>query len=73
MDLALNNLQWLICHETKSNQTGVKYYFLSMSACHDWSLNSLTLRLQFSTLAIRPWECFLSTGKTLNSNQLYSA
>ncbi len=20
-DLALNNLQWLICHETKSNQT----------------------------------------------------
>ena len=21
MDLALNNLQWLICHETKSNQT----------------------------------------------------
>ena len=21
LDLALNNLQWLICHKTKSNQT----------------------------------------------------
>ena len=22
-DLALNNLQWLICHKTKPNQTGI--------------------------------------------------
>ena len=25
MDLALNNLQWLICHKTKSNK--IKYYY----------------------------------------------
>ena len=24
MDLALNNLQWLVCHKTKSNQTKTK-------------------------------------------------
>ena len=26
MDLALNNLQWLICHKTKPNQTKPKIY-----------------------------------------------
>ena len=25
MDLALNNLQWLICHKTKPNQTNIKH------------------------------------------------
>ena len=25
MDLALNNLQWLICHKTKPNQTKAMY------------------------------------------------
>ena len=26
-DLALNNLQWMICHKTKPNQTVIKYFF----------------------------------------------
>ena len=30
-DLALNNLQWLICHKTKSNQTNLQYISLSFS------------------------------------------
>ena len=28
-DLALNNLQWLICHKTKLNQTYILYIFAS--------------------------------------------
>ena len=27
-DLALNNLQWLICHKTKPNKTNDYYYYL---------------------------------------------
>ena len=27
-DLALNNLQWLICHNTESNQTKDKYIYI---------------------------------------------
>ena len=29
-DLALNNLQWLICHKTKLNQTYWDYYLYSL-------------------------------------------
>ena len=28
MDLALDNLQWLICHETKPNQTKLDILYL---------------------------------------------
>ena len=32
MDLALNNLQWLICHKTKPNQTHIPETFTALSA-----------------------------------------
>ena len=35
MDLALNNLQWLICHKTKPNQTNYLYVYI------DWLLSNL--------------------------------
>ena len=28
MDLALNNLQWLICHKTKPNREMIKSWYL---------------------------------------------
>ena len=31
-DLALNNLQWLICHKTKSKQTIDNFRFLKASS-----------------------------------------
>ena len=40
MDQALNNLQWLICHKTKTNQTNLLLIHLS--------LNNLTQRQLFT-------------------------
>ena len=37
MDLALNNLQWLICHKTKQNQT--KRIFKQIDLCHILTLD----------------------------------
>ena len=39
MDLALNNLQWLICHKTEQNQTKLKssrFYFSNLALCLTW-------------------------------------
>ena len=38
-DLALNNLQWLICHKTKPNQT--KHVYLIYMCKKDLALNNL--------------------------------
>ena len=40
MDLALNNLQWLICHQTKSNAVQPP------NQIHDMTLNNPMVRLQ---------------------------
>ena len=34
MDLALNNLQWLICHKTQPNQTELYYKHLFIEKKH---------------------------------------
>ena len=44
MDLALNNLQWLICHKTKPNQTYVQP--------NDWHLIEL-LGLSYNYVEFR--------------------
>ena len=36
MDLALNNLQWLICHKTQPNTIYLVYMYKE-----DWALNNL--------------------------------
>ncbi len=40
-DLALNNLQWLICHKTKPNQTKANHIYLIYMYKEDLALNNL--------------------------------
>ena len=52
MDLALNNLQWLICHKTKP--TGRIYIFHEQAVRTGWNdkivvLKKTTLQLYFKT------------------------
>ena len=42
-DLALNNLQWLICHKIKPNQTKPNPMYLVNMYKEDLSLNNLQL------------------------------
>ena len=41
MDLALNNIQWLICHKTKPNQTKQNHIYLIHMYKEDLALNNL--------------------------------
>ena len=36
MNLALNNLQWLICHKTKQNQTNFQTNLFDNTQLHDF-------------------------------------
>ena len=42
MDLALNNLQWLICHKTKPNQMIIIIYNAALGSSAFYSLLSST-------------------------------
>ena len=43
MDLALNNLQWLICHKTKPNRSPILYYTNITKLRKNFSQNFRTL------------------------------
>ena len=48
-DLALNNLQWLICYKTKPNQTKPNYIYLIYMYKEDLALNNLQWLICYKT------------------------
>ena len=70
MDLALNNLQWLICHKTKPNQTKPKLQGCKTGAVLDiWVLKLLYILYGFDPVnnrkkGPRQENCFSSPSST---------
>ena len=58
-DLALNNLQWLICHKTKPNKT--KLIFLKIISIRWENLMPYNSKLFVLRIFFLNFNCFLST------------
>ena len=59
-DLALNNLQWLICHKTQPNQTKPNHLFNIYIYKEDLTLNNLQWLICHKTQPINQIVCVMS-------------
>ena len=68
-DLALNNLQWLICHKTKANQVCVFSYAFCLSSCNSVSFYIYLIYILYFGLV---WEGIseFSTCVSLKKNEI---